>query len=200
MGLFVCAKCGSVENTALGWYWSRHSIRLILPEDMKEFESGHGLCTACLPKEARFDDGGDPGFTGEWHGKFPQEHVDEFLAGQAGDFYVKVNNNLLYRPDGDARGIVVVEEGITKGEIKKRVVGVIGDTTLLGGPEPHLFTRRPIPEIPDMAVLDNMSYDHRPAVELSPVIPRSTVGRNDPCPCGSGEKFKKCCINKPKST
>jgi len=23
------------------------------------------------------------------------------------------------------------------------------------------------------------------------------VGRNDPCPCGSGKKFKKCCFNKP---
>jgi hypothetical protein len=22
------------------------------------------------------------------------------------------------------------------------------------------------------------------------------VGRNDPCPCGSGKKFKKCCMNK----
>ena len=22
------------------------------------------------------------------------------------------------------------------------------------------------------------------------------VGRNDPCPCGSGRKFKKCCIGK----
>lgn len=21
-------------------------------------------------------------------------------------------------------------------------------------------------------------------------------GRNDPCPCGSGKKYKKCCINK----
>ncbi len=21
------------------------------------------------------------------------------------------------------------------------------------------------------------------------------VGRNDPCPCGSGKKFKKCCLN-----
>ncbi len=24
-----------------------------------------------------------------------------------------------------------------------------------------------------------------------------TIGRNDPCPCGSGKKFKKCCLNKP---
>ena len=23
------------------------------------------------------------------------------------------------------------------------------------------------------------------------------VGRNDPCPCGSGKKFKKCCEKKP---
>ena len=22
------------------------------------------------------------------------------------------------------------------------------------------------------------------------------VGRNDPCPCGSGQKFKKCCLSK----
>ncbi|MED4986482.1 SEC-C metal-binding domain-containing protein, partial [Geobacillus stearothermophilus] len=22
------------------------------------------------------------------------------------------------------------------------------------------------------------------------------IGRNDPCPCGSGKKYKKCCMNK----
>ncbi|RYZ84342.1 MAG: DUF1186 domain-containing protein, partial [Proteobacteria bacterium] len=21
------------------------------------------------------------------------------------------------------------------------------------------------------------------------------IGRNDPCPCGSGKKYKKCCLN-----
>ena len=25
------------------------------------------------------------------------------------------------------------------------------------------------------------------------------VGRNDPCPCGSGEKYKNCCIKKGES-
>ena len=29
-----------------------------------------------------------------------------------------------------------------------------------------------------------------------PVTVKREVGRNDPCPCGSGKKFKKCCINK----
>jgi hypothetical protein len=28
-------------------------------------------------------------------------------------------------------------------------------------------------------------------------VPRSAaIGRNDPCPCGSGKKYKKCCLNK----
>jgi len=26
-----------------------------------------------------------------------------------------------------------------------------------------------------------------------PAAPRAAVGRNDPCPCGSGKKYKKCC-------
>jgi hypothetical protein len=25
--------------------------------------------------------------------------------------------------------------------------------------------------------------------------PGSKIGRNDPCPCGSGKKYKKCCMN-----
>ena len=31
---------------------------------------------------------------------------------------------------------------------------------------------------------------------LTPTIERETpkVGRNDPCPCGSGNKYKKCCL------
>ena len=27
------------------------------------------------------------------------------------------------------------------------------------------------------------------------VLTRKKVYRNDPCPCGSGKKFKKCCID-----
>jgi uncharacterized protein len=27
----------------------------------------------------------------------------------------------------------------------------------------------------------------------SVTVPRKKVGRNDPCPCGSGKKYKKCC-------
>jgi uncharacterized protein YecA (UPF0149 family) len=26
--------------------------------------------------------------------------------------------------------------------------------------------------------------------------PKETPGRNDPCPCGSGKKYKQCCLKK----
>ena len=36
-----------------------------------------------------------------------------------------------------------------------------------------------------------------PHVPVGSVLVRRGPGRNDPCPCGSGKKFKKCC-GKPK--
>ena len=33
-------------------------------------------------------------------------------------------------------------------------------------------------------------------VKLKPIVKGEEPGRNDPCPCGSGKKYKKCCINK----
>ena len=39
------------------------------------------------------------------------------------------------------------------------------------------------------------------AAEAPPPMPQATihrdapkVGRNEPCPCGSGKKYKKCCL------
>ena len=31
------------------------------------------------------------------------------------------------------------------------------------------------------------------APSQAPIVKGTKVGRNDPCPCGSGKKFKKCC-------
>jgi hypothetical protein len=47
-----------------------------------------------------------------------------------------------------------------------------------------------------------VQHDHEPVVyedeedeEPEPPVNKK-VGRNDPCPCGSGKKFKKCCLGK----
>jgi hypothetical protein len=38
---------------------------------------------------------------------------------------------------------------------------------------------------------DSLFTENRPATN-----PYRSVGRNDPCPCGSGKKYKKCCLLK----
>ena len=43
------------------------------------------------------------------------------------------------------------------------------------------------------AAIEGTEVDHKP----QPIRNRQQrVGRNDPCPCGSGKKFKKCCMRK----
>jgi preprotein translocase subunit SecA len=34
--------------------------------------------------------------------------------------------------------------------------------------------------------------------KLEPYQAENKVGRNEPCPCGSGKKYKKCCLLKEK--
>ena len=43
------------------------------------------------------------------------------------------------------------------------------------------------------AAIEGTETDHKP----QPIRNRQQrVGRNDPCPCGSGKKFKQCCMRK----
>ena len=38
----------------------------------------------------------------------------------------------------------------------------------------------------------NCNHDHHHPQSAPARNPLKDVGRNDPCPCGSGQKFKKC--------
>lgn len=54
------------------------------------------------------------------------------------------------------------------------------------------------PFLDELAALGSRIDEARPASrDGSPVSqPKQKVGRNDPCPCGSGRKYKKCCLGK----
>ncbi|MGI6425004.1 MAG: preprotein translocase subunit SecA [Tepidanaerobacteraceae bacterium] len=39
----------------------------------------------------------------------------------------------------------------------------------------------------------NVSYSHNEDAKPQPIKKQRKIGRNDPCPCGSGKKYKKCC-------
>jgi preprotein translocase subunit SecA len=43
-----------------------------------------------------------------------------------------------------------------------------------------------------LSELPNVTARLRPSPSPG-AVSRQKVGRNDPCPCGSGKKFKKCC-------
>jgi preprotein translocase subunit SecA len=56
---------------------------------------------------------------------------------------------------------------------------------------------RPHQEVPEEArpSQQQMVYSHGGGGEAPQPVQRKNgkVGRNDPCPCGSGKKYKKCC-------
>jgi SWIM/SEC-C metal-binding protein len=44
---------------------------------------------------------------------------------------------------------------------------------------------------------EDLSDIERAIAAREPARAAPKVGRNDPCPCGSGKKFKKCCVDQP---
>jgi hypothetical protein len=70
MGAFVCDSCGCIENTALGYFWSRGHGLYDSDIDRK------AMCSECMPQvwgngKPRADGAG-----GKWHGKFPKVKWD----------------------------------------------------------------------------------------------------------------------------
>jgi len=57
---------------------------------------------------------------------------------------------------------------------------------------PEEFRRYAIEKIPTLAI-EIYTYWRARRVSPSQVASTEHCGRNDPCPCGSGKKFKKCC-------
>ena len=46
-------------------------------------------------------------------------------------------------------------------------------------------------------MVEEDAYDHAPYEPPTPIKREHPItGRNDPCPCGSGKKYKKCCLGK----
>lgn len=62
-------------------------------------------------------------------------------------------------------------------------------------PKPHygIFSEEKTNEIKSM--LDNFTKSHRDPEIKTIVHQTNKVGRNAPCPCGSGKKYKKCCLH-----
>jgi len=82
-----------------------------------------------------------------------------------------------------------VEEKFARGIFKKENENLIHEeySALRSGPVPDAN------EVPDKMGIPKAMPDTRPNKEETYKRESPKVGRNDPCPCGSGRKYKKCC-------
>jgi len=74
MGLFICAKCNHIDNTALGHYWCHKDVDMFKWDKSNEEFKGKPLCSIHAPK--RFKDGSLTGW-GKWHNKFKRRHKNK---------------------------------------------------------------------------------------------------------------------------
>ena len=87
--------------------------------------------------------------------------------------------------------LVQIREGITEFALKVSVVNKEKEKS-----RSRLIESRDALEIPDaMGYRENMENPGTLATaqKTQPIVNVIKVGRNDPCPCGSGKKYKQCC-------
>jgi preprotein translocase subunit SecA len=66
-------------------------------------------------------------------------------------------------------------------------------TTTLQAPEPLGSAAPPPDPVEGKKASDMVKQATEAMSKAKPVRSGPKVGRNDPCPCGSGKKFKHCC-------
>jgi len=113
-------------------------------------------------------------------------------------------------PDGhidrDARGFAVcalidlaaveaidaIRDAFRREAVEISIPGDLEDVEIALGLRTQRVTPRPRYSILPDGWSPRDADRFRPAIETLPK--RQAVGRNDPCPCGSGKKYKKCCL------
>lgn len=186
MSLFICDECGCVENTncctiGVGVNEGFPNLRTMEMHGFDEIYEQTGersvprlLCSECN--------------TGTWHGQFEKEPATEveIIMGEQlqGDEKGIFTFHPLWRAYSDN------EEDFNV-EMLKSISLVPTPETSPRALQESLSNRSF--EIKNYHEDDGYFWNNScdPYVREEP-----KVGRNDSCPCGSGKKYKKCCINK----
>jgi uncharacterized small protein (DUF1192 family) len=147
-----------------------------LTPDLRHLRSS--LIATCKIMDTRF-----PEFD-VWHAEAREDAQDERRKMQE-------LHKMAYEAGGDL-GLLVnkLKAEIAQNQLKiERLKAEIAEKekALSGQTSPH--APRSIPRLP---------RGREAGAGLSPPSKSIRVGRNDPCPCGSGQKFKKCCMGRSK--
>lgn len=88
-----------------------------------------------------------------------------------------------------------IRRAFEEGYVEYAVCGDIEDVEIELGLRSHRSTPANYPTLADRFFPDWKAVNSRQETRK-----KNKVGRNEPCPCGSGKKYKKCCLNKPKES
>jgi len=103
-----------------------------------------------------------------------------------------------------------IEELYGRGLVSKGVIGNLEDIKkafvsheehdykreMLTMAERYEKTTSTLTAYKDEKINHEYDFDDYFEPDIMPVIAKPKIGRNQPCPCGSGKKYKKCCLNK----
>jgi hypothetical protein len=96
------------------------------------------------------------------------------------------------------QAIGLIRQAFSQKRVDLRIAGDVEEVEIEMGlraarstPPPRLNLFDPSPQLEGFA--DHGADDR--VLRIAPSRRAAKVGRNDPCPCGSGKKFKKCCLN-----
>lgn len=89
--------------------------------------------------------------------------------------------------------IDAIRDAFARDAVDISVVGDVEDAEIELGLRTARTTKGPplLPWLTDRLTLDALLDQPR---NVAPAPRRAAVGRNEPCPCGSGKKHKKCCL------
>ena len=85
----------------------------------------------------------------------------------------------------------LIRQAFENGRVDLSIVGDIEDVEIDLNVRKERSTSRPLLFEEVRQVLSGLNSDN-----LNQEPRELKIGRNDPCPCGSGRKYKKCCLNK----
>ena len=85
----------------------------------------------------------------------------------------------------------LIRKAFNRKRVDLSVVGDLEEVEILFG----VRTRR-ITQVPGFFVKESDPPSISENTNVNPQPNNSKIGRNDPCPCGSGRKYKRCCFKK----
>ena len=191
MSLFVCMECGCVENTNCnnprdGSLIGENGFPNMHTMEMHGFryeEDGRTpaprvaqrmLCSECN--------------TGTWHGEWEKSWPTEVELAMAMDLDDRTytSHPLFKGSYNDLMDSYTLEQfEADNAERKKKKRGVVHTGGMLSG------------GMGMMEIKNHYADDHGWMPAIDPFVREEPkVGRNEPCPCGSGKKYKRCCYER----